>query len=106
MPTPHHSYVQMIETALGQRSPDLSIVNGTLVNVYTGEIHPNTVISLSGDTVAAMSHAMQGRAPRDTRASVPVDGIWFPDSSIPIPTPIPFRRRMSCLVMRSCTVRP
>ncbi|MBI2953634.1 MAG: adenine deaminase [Chloroflexi bacterium] len=42
----------LINTALGVEKADLVIVNGTLVNVYTGEVQENMGVAIKGERIA------------------------------------------------------
>lgn len=44
---------ELIRTALGKREADLAVVNGRIVNVYSGEIYPGGV-AVCGDRIAAV----------------------------------------------------
>ena len=44
---------RLLQVAKGEVPADLAVVNGLLVNVYTGEIYPGGV-AVSGDTIAAV----------------------------------------------------
>lgn len=45
--------VHLIRTALGKEKADLAIINGMIVNVYSGEIYPGGV-AVRGDQIAAV----------------------------------------------------
>ena len=44
--------LNITKVALGEKEADLAIVNGTVVNVYTGEILPGQTVLVSGDRIA------------------------------------------------------
>ncbi len=50
---------EWVETALGQEEADLVILNGSLVNVYTGEIQENLSVGIKGARIVYV-----GEAPR------------------------------------------
>ncbi|MBN2232477.1 MAG: adenine deaminase [Deltaproteobacteria bacterium] len=43
-----------IDVAAGRRAADVLIENATLVNVFTGEMQPDTTVSIAGELVAAV----------------------------------------------------
>ena len=54
-----------MRVAKGEVPADLAVVNGLLVNVYTGEIYPGGV-AVAGDTIAAVGDVGYALGP-DTR---------------------------------------
>lgn len=42
----------LINTALGKEHADLVIANGSLLNVYTGELQPKTAVAIKGERIA------------------------------------------------------
>jgi len=50
---------QLMKVALGEAEADLAIVNGELVNVYTGELLKNQTVLIKGDSIAYVG----GKAP-------------------------------------------
>ena len=57
MPNSHYTtskekIIQLMKTALGEIPADLAIINGDVVNVYTGEVLPRQTVLVKGDTIA------------------------------------------------------
>jgi adenine deaminase len=50
--TSKEKIIQVMKTALGELPADLAIVNGDVVNVYTGEVLPRQTVLIKGDTIA------------------------------------------------------
>ncbi len=50
--TSKEKIVQLMKTALGELPADLAIINGDVVNVYTGEVMNQQTILVKGDTIA------------------------------------------------------
>ncbi|MCK4378755.1 MAG: adenine deaminase, partial [Deltaproteobacteria bacterium] len=51
---------QSIRTALGQEPADLIITNGTLVNVFTAELIPDSDVAIKGERIAAVGNIKAG----------------------------------------------
>ena len=49
-----HTVSDLIKTAMGEEKADLVIINGALVNVYTGEIEEPCSVGVTGTTIAAV----------------------------------------------------
>jgi len=49
----------LMRTAMGQEQADLAIVNGTLVNVYTGELLAGWGIAVKGERIACVGKEIQ-----------------------------------------------
>jgi len=57
----------LMKVALGELEADLAIVNGDVVNVYTGEVIPGNTILIKGDKVAYVGSNTQGAIGSATR---------------------------------------
>jgi adenine deaminase len=50
----NHAISHLIKTAMGAEKADLVVVNGSLVNVYTGEIEESCSVGIKGTKIAAV----------------------------------------------------
>ncbi len=57
----------LMDTALGKIPADLAVVNATLVNVYSGEILPDTVVAVKNGWIAATGTLAPGTIGPETR---------------------------------------
>ena len=57
----------LISVALGKEKADLVVSNGSLVNVYTGEIQPNYCVAIKGDRIAYVGKDVNHTIGPDTR---------------------------------------
>ena len=48
---------ELMKVALGEAEADLAIVNGAIVNVYTGEVLSGDTILVKGDKIAYVGKA-------------------------------------------------
>ncbi len=58
----------LINVALGKEKADLVVHNGSLVNVYTGEIQPDYSIAIKGDRIAHVGKDVNHTIGPDTRS--------------------------------------
>jgi adenine deaminase len=57
----------LIDVALGKEKADLTIVNGNLVNVYTGELLPAYSVAIKGEKIAYVGKSADHTIGADTR---------------------------------------
>jgi len=59
--------IELIRTALGGEKADLAIVNGTVVNVYTGELLEGYGVAIKGERIAYVGKDVQPMVGPDTQ---------------------------------------
>ena len=57
----------LIDVALGKEKADLAIVDGDLVNVYTGELLPGCSVAIKGEKIAYVGKSAAHTIGADTR---------------------------------------
>ena len=62
----NHTTNDLIKTALGEEKADLVVLNGSLVNVYTGEIEEPCSVGIKGTTIAAVGEDLSHLIGDDT----------------------------------------
>ena len=62
----NHTISHLIKTALGEEKADLVVLNGSLVNVYTGEIEEPCSVGIKGRRIAAVGEDLSFLIGKDT----------------------------------------
>ncbi|MDR5710235.1 MAG: adenine deaminase C-terminal domain-containing protein [Armatimonadota bacterium] len=64
---PTEAVVRRMRVAQGLEPADLVVCGAVVVNVYTGELHPDSVIATSGDRIAYVGPPLEGLAGETTQ---------------------------------------
>jgi adenine deaminase len=72
--TSSNKIVQLMKVALGEAEADIAIVNGDLVNVYTGELLKNHTVLIKGNTIAYAGEKAPSAAIRSNTRVIRAEG--------------------------------